>query len=107
MNAVSPPRYLPAIICAVFDSPIDALVGVHVAHDEAMELVAAAWHRGHATCVLAEVDGGRAVAAIRLADGRWAACNVFPEALCASLADAERQLKKRLKRRRQGCIGCL
>ena len=107
MLSTSSPRYLPAIVCAVFDSPIDALVGVHVPQDEAMECVAAAWHRGQTTCVLAEVDGGRAVAAIQAEDGRWRGCNAFPEHLCATLSEAERQLKKLVKRGRQGCIGRL
>ena len=35
--------YFPAVICAEFDSPIDALISLCVPHDEAMNLVAAAW----------------------------------------------------------------
>ncbi|SDI61878.1 hypothetical protein [Propionivibrio dicarboxylicus] len=97
--------YLPAIFCAEFESPIDALIGLHVPHDEAMDLVAAAWHRGAVRCVLASVDGGRAVAAIRLPDGRWAGCNAFPEHLCGSLDEAERRLKKLVKRGRTGVVG--
>ena len=107
MSPMSAPRYLPAIVCAVYDSPIDALIGMHLPQDEAMEVVAAAWHRGQTRCVLAEVDGGRAVAAILSEDGRWYGCNAFPEPPCASLADAERQLKKLAKRGRQGCVGRL
>ena len=49
--------YFPAVICAEYDSPIDALVGLHVPQDEAMDLVAAAWADGRARCVLAQVDG--------------------------------------------------
>lgn len=98
-------RYLPAIVCAEFDSPIDALIGLHVPQDEAMDLVAAAWHGEHSGCVLASVDGGRAVAAIRLPSGRWAACNAFPEHACASLSEAQRKLKKIVKRGRRGVVG--
>ena len=99
--------FLPAILCAEFDSPIDALIGLHVPQDEAMDLVASAWHGGAASCVLASVDGGRAVAAIRLPDGRWAGCNAFPEHLCGSFAEAERRLRKLVKRGRKGLIGVL
>ena len=72
-----------------------------------MDLVAAAWHDEQAECVLASVDGGRVVAAIRMADGRWAACNAFPEHACASLSEAERKLKKLVKRGRRGMVGVL
>lgn len=103
INATS--RFLPAILCAEFDSPIDALVGMHVPLGEAMEVVVAAWSLGAVNCVLAEVDGGRPVAAIRQEDGRWAGCNAFPDLLCTSLAEAQRQLKKLVKRGRRGCVG--
>ena len=100
-------RYFPAIVCAEFDSPVDALIGVHVPQDEALDLVMASWHDGPAECVLACVDGGRAVAAIRMESGRWAACNAFPEQGGPSRAEAERRLKKILKRGRRGCVGAL
>ena len=105
MNECLPKRYFPAVICAVFESPIDALIGLHVPQDEAMDLVAAAWMGEDAACVLATVDGGRSVAAIRLEDGRWAACNAFLEASCASPGEAARRLQKLLKRGRRGMIG--
>ena len=98
-------RYFPAIVCAEFDSPIDALIGLHVPQDEAMDLVSATWHGGLVASVVASVDGGRAVAVIRLPGGRWAACNAFPEHACASRAEAERKLKKLVKRGRRGCVG--
>ena len=98
-------RYLPAIVCAEYDSPIDALISLHVVYDEAMDRVAAAWQEGAVSCVVATVDGGRAVAAIRQPNGRWAACNAFPEHACASRRDAERMLKKLVKRGRRGCVG--
>ncbi len=107
MNECPPEVYFPAVICAVCDSPIDALIGLHVPHDEAMDLVAAAWAGQDAACVLATVDGGRKVAAIRLPDGRWAACNAFVEASCATLGEAERRLQKLLKRGRSGTVGIL
>ncbi len=98
-------RYFPAIVCAEYDSPIDALIGMHVPQDEAMDLVAAAWHGKEAECVLASVDGGRAVAAIRMLDGRWAGCNAFPEQASTTRSEAERLLKKIVKRGRYGLVG--
>lgn len=117
----------PAVICAEFDSPIDALVSLCVPHDEAMNLVAAAWRSGEsvseaaseaaseatseagseAVCILATLDGGRRVAALPQADGRWAACNAFLDPRCATRAEAERLLAKRLKRGRRGLVGVL
>lgn len=104
MLAATPRRYFPAIVCAEYDSPIDALLGMHVAHDEAMDLVAAAWHVGNTRSVLASVDGGRAVAAVLLASGRWAGCNAFPEMCCASYQEAERRLGKLVKRGKRGVV---
>ena len=107
--SASPVSYFPAVICHVCDSPVDALLAMHVAHDEAMDLVAAAWQRRGegADCVVAEVDGGRAVAALRASDGRWFACNAFVDGCCTTRRDAERALEKRLKRGRSGCVGVL
>jgi hypothetical protein len=102
--------YFPAVICAEYDSPIDALLGLHVPRDEAMNLVAAAWAEGRTSgpqCVLARVDGGRHVAAILLPNGRWAACNAFVEQPCATPRDAERRLKKLMKRGQRGTIGTM
>ena len=99
--------YCPAIICGEYDSPIDALIGLHVSQDEAQDLMAAAWASGEAHCIVAYVDGGRPVAAIRLSNGRWAACNAFLEHRCASRLEAERRLSKLLKRGKQGVLGTL
>ncbi|MFT3961682.1 hypothetical protein [Propionivibrio sp.] len=99
--------YFPAAICAEYDSPIDALIGLHVPQDEALDLVAAAWADGGARCVLARVDGGRQVAAILLPGGRWAACNVFAGQFCATPREAGRRLEKLLKRGRRGTVGAL
>jgi hypothetical protein len=123
MNEHASTSYFPAIICAEFDSPIDALVSLCVPHDEAMNLVAAAWRSGEsaseaareatseagseAVCILATLDGGRRVAALPQADGRWAACNAFLDPRCATRAEAERLLAKRLKRGRRGLVGVL
>ncbi len=107
MNECLPEFYFPAVICAVYDSPIDALIGLHVPHDDAMDLVAAAWMGEDTGCVLATVDGGRSVAAIRLPDGRWAACNAFVAESCATPDEARRRLKKLLKRGRRGTIGSI
>ena len=98
--------YFPAIICAEFDSPIDALISLCVAHDEAMNLVAAAWRTSDPSCILATLDGGRTVAALRTTAGRWAACNVFLDQCSTSRSEAERQLKKRLKRGKRGSVVC-
>lgn len=105
MNECPPEIYFPAVICTIHDSPIDALIGLHVPQDEAMDLVAAAWAGESAACVLATVDGGRSVAAIRLPDGRWAACNAFVDEACSTRREAERRLQKLLKRGRSGTIG--
>jgi hypothetical protein len=102
--------YFPAVICAEYDSPIDALLGLHVPQDEAMDLVAAAWaERGMngPRCVLARIDGGRQVAAILLPNGRWAACKAFVGQACATLREAERRLKKLAKRGQQGTVGTM
>ena len=107
MDECLPKRFFPAVICAVFESPIDALIGLHVPQDEAMDLVAAAWQDESSECVLAAVDGGRNVAAIRLADGRWAGCNAVVEDACASPSEAARRLQKLLKRGRRGTVGVI
>ena len=97
--------YFPAVLCVLCDSPIDALVALCVPRDEAMELVAAAWADDPPSCVLATLDGGRNVAALRTEQGRWAACNAFHELASATRSDAERALQKLLGRRRSGYIG--
>ncbi len=98
-------RYFPAIVREEYDSPVDALVGLCVPHDEAMDLVAASWRNGVAEAVVTTVDGGRAVAVMPTKDGRWAACNAFLEHSSPSRQEAERRLQKLLKRGRRGCIG--
>ena len=110
MNEDSTMRlFFPAVICAEYDSPIDALVGLHVPQAEAMDLVAASWdsRRQGGGCVLAHVDGGRSVAAIRQPDGRWAACNAFIEKACLTRHEAERHMKKLLKNGRRGIVGTM
>ena len=98
-------RYFPAVLCAECDSPIDALLSLCVPRDEAMDLVAASWQSGEPTCILATVDGGRSVVAIRTPQGRWAACHAFLEQACTTPNEAERQLQKLLKRGRKGLVG--
>ncbi len=105
-------RYFPAIICSEHDSPIDALLALYVARDEVMELVAAACLAGEAAgqgveCIVVQADGGRDVAAVRGAHGRWLACNAYLDSCCATRFDAERALDKRRKRGRHGCVGVL
>jgi hypothetical protein len=99
--------YFPAVIRAEYDSPIDALAGLRVPRDEALDLAAAAWADGRARCILARVDGGRRVAAILLPSGRWAACNTFIEQSCATPREAERRLEKLLRRGRRGTVGAM
>jgi hypothetical protein len=99
--------YFPAIVCVECDSPIDALVALCIPRDEAMNLVAASWRGGESTCVLATVDGGRSVAALRTPQGRWAACNAFLDKRFKSKREAERELGKLLKRGRRGYVGML
>jgi len=80
---------------------------LRVLRDEAMELVAASWASGQSACVLATLDGGRTVAALRTEQGRWAACNAFHEHASATHHDAERALKKLLGRGRSGYVGSI
>lgn len=98
-------RYFPAILCVECDSPIDALVALCIPREEAMDLVAASWRNEESFCVMATVDGGRTVAALRTPEGRWAACNAFPEPCYPTRGEAERQLQKLLKRGRRGYVG--
>ena len=109
--------YLPAVVCAEFDSPVDALRSLCVPHDEAMDLVAASWQeteadeddgagRGHAgNAIVTTIDGGRYVAALPLANGRWAGCQAYPEHASATRADAERLLLKLARGKKRGLIG--
>ena len=107
MTHASSDRFVPLIVCAEFDSPIDALLSLCVPHDEVMDLVAASWFAEGPNCIAANVDGGRAVAAMRLSGGRWAACNAYPEYGCSTRSEADRRLGKLLKRHRRGCVGVL
>lgn len=107
MTGTSAPFYFPAVVCAEFASPIDALTGMHVPLDEAQDLVAACGPLLASLSLLAALDGGRWVAAIPLDGGRWAACNAFPERGSASPAEAARRLAKIAKRGRRGVVGQL
>ncbi|MFC5299922.1 hypothetical protein [Azospira restricta] len=99
-------RYFPAVVRSEHESALDALVALDLPRDEAMDLVVAAWGQPGGA-ILAAADGGRAVAAVPLADGRWAACNAYPEQSCASPADAERRLGKLAKRGRRGLVAAV
>ena len=107
MNDPTAHCLVPLIVCAEFDSPVDALLSLCVAHDEAMDLVAASWREEEADCVATTVDGGRAVAVLRLPNGRWAACNAYPSHACANRHEAERRLAKLRKRHQRGLLGLL
>lgn len=98
-------RFFPAIVCGECDSPVDALVALCVARDEAMDLVAASWFCDETGCIVAVVDGGRTVAAIRTPLGRWAACNAFLDQGSFSRLEAERNLQRLIRRGRQGYLG--
>ena len=107
MSNNSSRRFVPLIVCTEFDSPIDALLSLCVPHDEVMNLVFASWLSNGQDCVATKVDGGRAVAVMRLPEGRWAACNAYPEYGCSTRSEAERRVGKLLKRGRRGCVGVL
>ncbi|WP_294254654.1 hypothetical protein [Propionivibrio sp.] len=98
-------RFFPAIVCGECDSPVDALVALCVARDEAMDLVAASWPCNDTGCILAVLDGGRTVAAIRTPEGRWAACNAFLGQASSSRLEAERNLQQLIRRGRRGYVG--
>ena len=105
MNHQSKKTFFPAIVCAELDSPIDALVSLCVPYDEAMNVVASSWRSADSACLVATIEGGRAVAALRTEDGSWAACNAFLDQAGATHGEASRQLAKLLRRGRKGRIG--
>lgn len=95
--------YFPVVIHSEHSSAIDALLALDVPRDEVMDLVVA--HFGRPDCtILTRVDGGRAVAAVPLADGRWAAGNAWPEQACESRDEAGRRLLRLCKRGRRGLL---
>ncbi|MEF8700654.1 MAG: hypothetical protein V5B32_09045 [Candidatus Accumulibacter sp. UW26] len=101
------PGYFPAIVRVECDSPIDALVALCIPRHEAMDLFVASWAEDESSCLLAILEGGRPVVVLRTPKGRWAGCNAFLSDLCASREEADRRLRKLLKRRRRGYVACL
>jgi hypothetical protein len=99
--------FYPAIVRDWFVSPIDALVALGVPGDEATDLVTASWHTHAVGSLVATTYGGRPVAVVPLPDGRWAACNVFFDTLCATQPEAERRLGRLLKVGTRGTAGVL
>ena len=97
--------YFPALLCTEHDSPLDALLSLCVSQAEAMNLVAAACLAGDFSCLLTSIDGGRNVAALRTAEGRWAACHAFLDLASHSRPEALRRLQKIRKRGRRGYLG--
>ena len=120
-------RYFPAVVCAEFDSPVDALRSLCVSHEEAMDLVAASWFPissrraikpadGGDACerdecdkreqyaLVTTIDGGRCVAALRLNNGRWAACYAYPEQAATSRVEAERRLRRLTRGKKLGLV---
>lgn len=118
-------RYFPAVVCAEFDSPVDALRSLCVPHEEAMDLVAASWFPPSPrramkpadvcdTCkrdecgqyaLVTTIDGGRSVAVLRLNNGRWAACYAYPEQAATSRVEAERRLRRLTRGKKRGLVG--
>lgn len=107
-------RYFPAVVRAEFDSPLDALRSLCVPHAEAMDLVVASWqtvgkedadsaYAGES--IVTTIDGGRRVAILPLAGGRWAACYVYLGQATASRAEAERRLRKLVRGKKRGLVG--
>ena len=117
-------RYFPAVVCAEFDSPVDALRSLCVPHEEAMDLVAASWFppsprraikpadvcdtRERDECgqyaLVTTIDGGRCVAVLRLNNGRWAACYAYPEQAATSRVEAERRLRRLTHGKKRGLV---
>jgi hypothetical protein len=98
-------RYFPAIVCIVCDSPIDALVALCVARQDAMDLVTASWRSNETSCIVTTLHGGRPIAVMLTPEGRWAACNAFLDELFATPEEAGRRLAELLRRGRRGYIG--
>jgi len=98
--------YLPAVIRSEHASALDALLALDLPRDEAMDLLVAAWPQSGLAIVTAS-EGGRAVAAVPLAGGRWAACNAFPEHLAETPDEAGRRLRRLVKRGRHGIVACV
>ena len=96
--------YFPAIVRHECDCPVDALVYACVSRSEAMNLVVASWFELETACLLTSIDGGRKVVVMRAADERWVACNPYLSDLCATLQDAEKYLRKRLRPSRRGVV---
>jgi hypothetical protein len=101
------PAYLPAIVRGEFDSALDALLALTVPRDEAMDLLVASWWSADPGCLLTTIDGGRPVVVLHTPSGRWAACNAFLHHSCNSRGDAERRLRRLLRRQQRGYVACL
>ncbi len=119
---ISPPLYFPVLFLPrhpAYASPVDALVALDVPYAEALECVVAGWYGRSATeageerqekeegeAIVVRVDGGRAVAALRLEGGTWIACNAYPEKASTRRIEAERALMKIARRGREGRVVC-
>jgi hypothetical protein len=88
----------------VFDSPIDALLHLHVSARDAYDVVSASWRADTRGCFVCTIGGGRSVAAIRTHGNRWTACAVLPEGPYATRDEAKRFLKKRIKKDERGIV---
>lgn len=118
-------RYFPAVVCAEFDSPVDALRSLCVPHEEAMDLVAASWFPPSSRraikpadvcdtfesdeceqyALVTTIDGGRSVAVLLLNNGRWAACYAYPEQAATSRVEAEQRLRRLARGKKRGLVG--
>jgi hypothetical protein len=72
-----------------------------------MDLVAASWAARDAHCLLAFLDGGRAIIVLRTPAGRWVACNAFLGSLYATSQEADQRLEKLRKPRRHAYVASL
>jgi len=99
--------YFPAIVRSEHDSPLDALIAACVPRPEAMDLVTASWAARDANCLLAFLEGGRAIVVLRTPAGRWAACNAFVGSLYATSQEAFQRLGKLRKPHRQAYVASL
>ncbi|MCL2831309.1 MAG: hypothetical protein FWD77_11355 [Betaproteobacteria bacterium] len=93
-------------------SPVDALAALDVPAAEALECALAYWHgrsaeEGQDEIILAWLDGGRAVAALRLGGQGWIPCNAYPESASSRRIEAERALAKIARRGKKGCVACV
>lgn len=107
------PLYCPASVISQHASALDALLALKVPHAEAMNLLVASWRPAavpaEADCrlIVAQVDGGREVAAVEsVAERAWLACNLYRRFAAPSAAAALAALAGKVRRRRLIALPC-